>query len=414
MFRRIAAALASLSALAAVALTATAAFAMTINVNCATTSLQTKINGAPAGSTLVVSGTCHGPIAIHKNLTLKGHPGATLDGDQLGSTVTISGATLVHLTSLTVTGGYATAGGGIQQQLGRLVLLHVTVTGNQAGGDSSVRGGGVYSTGTLSLVDSSVVDNAVFAGDSVKTSVGGGGIYTVGPLAITRSTVSGNTATATSSGDNASAAAAGVASTGPLVQITSSHVDGNRATSSADQQSSAEAGGMFVLAPSGHVAITGSTFDGTVATAHSTNGAVAEGGALFLAGARTTISNSRAESNRCHTVGGTTGAALGGGIVIDAHATLSHDHIDGNSISVSAATTAVGGAAGIGVGGGPLVISSSTVSRDTAVVHAGSGLIGEGGGLEADKGPITIGCPSRRAARRPSSAERWRWTACLR
>src|SRR5690349_2509234 len=99
MFRRIAAALASLSALAAVALTATAAFPMTVIVSRATTSLQTKIHGPPAGSTLVVSGTCHGPIAIHKNLTLKGHPGATLDGDQLWSTITVSGATLVHLAS---------------------------------------------------------------------------------------------------------------------------------------------------------------------------------------------------------------------------------------------------------------------------------------------------------------------------
>ncbi len=51
-------------------------------VNCATQSLQARIDAAPAGSTLLVHGTCVGNFVVSKNLTIKGSPAATLDGNR--------------------------------------------------------------------------------------------------------------------------------------------------------------------------------------------------------------------------------------------------------------------------------------------------------------------------------------------
>ena len=45
----------------------------------------------PAGSTLLVKGTCVGNFVIGKSLTLQGNPTATLDGNQASHTVLISG-----------------------------------------------------------------------------------------------------------------------------------------------------------------------------------------------------------------------------------------------------------------------------------------------------------------------------------
>jgi nitrous oxidase accessory protein NosD len=64
------------------------ASAATITVNCSSQNLQTKINAAAAGSTLLIKGTCVGNFTVDKNLTLKGNPSATLDGNDSGTTLT--------------------------------------------------------------------------------------------------------------------------------------------------------------------------------------------------------------------------------------------------------------------------------------------------------------------------------------
>src|SRR6266567_5452503 len=49
-------------------------------VNCDTQELQPRLDSAPAGSTVLVTGTCQGLFTIDRDLTLKGNPTATLDG----------------------------------------------------------------------------------------------------------------------------------------------------------------------------------------------------------------------------------------------------------------------------------------------------------------------------------------------
>jgi len=111
-----------------------------------TTTLQDAVNdpAIQAGDTLTVSGICPGDTTISTSLTIKGiGRGATLDGTGYsGSIVYVRGAT-VTLANLTITGGSGhgipPAGGGIFNS-GRLTLIGSTVSNN--GGPSRSRAAG--------------------------------------------------------------------------------------------------------------------------------------------------------------------------------------------------------------------------------------------------------------------------------
>src|SRR4051794_9608364 len=45
---------------------------------------QARRDTAPAGSTLLVDGTCDGPFTVPVDITIRGNPTATLDGGQAG------------------------------------------------------------------------------------------------------------------------------------------------------------------------------------------------------------------------------------------------------------------------------------------------------------------------------------------
>src|SRR3954468_1657232 len=103
--RRILSAFVMPSVLTGVSLAPSPATAATV-VDCATQDLQQQINAAPSDSTLLVIGTCTGNFTISKNLTLKGNPTATLDGNFAGRVLTIGGsADAVNLKDLTITDG---------------------------------------------------------------------------------------------------------------------------------------------------------------------------------------------------------------------------------------------------------------------------------------------------------------------
>ncbi len=69
------------------------------------TSLQVAENAAKAGDTLSATGTCDGTTEITKNLTIT--CGATLDGDEAGSVLTIDSGVTVTISSFTITGAPA-------------------------------------------------------------------------------------------------------------------------------------------------------------------------------------------------------------------------------------------------------------------------------------------------------------------
>jgi hypothetical protein len=144
----------------------------------------------------------------------------------------------VTLDGLTITGGLADDGGGISSS-GTLSLESCVITGNEAASDDpSGRGGGIYSEGTLTIGASLIDTNS--AGQ-------GGGVYSVGSLTITDSTVSGNssdgggggvyneggtlTVIASTISGNSAVSVGGILSDGPAASIGDSIVAGNSATS---------------------------------------------------------------------------------------------------------------------------------------------------------------------------------------
>src|SRR5207249_1959956 len=102
------------------------------------------------GATLNITGTCTGTYEIAKNLTLAGTGGgATLDGQQAGTVLTIDSGTKVDVSSLTITNGLSTAFTAI---------------------------GGIHNLGTLSLTSSDVLENCAGAncgGTGVFFAIGG-------------------------------------------------------------------------------------------------------------------------------------------------------------------------------------------------------------------------------------------------
>ncbi len=175
------------------------------------TALQDAVSAATAGDTLFVKGSCTGTTTIDRSLTIVGHSNggsktATLDGNHLGSVLTVGSGVEVTLTNLVVTGGVC----GIVNNGGTVNL----------NGESAVRdntcfgGGGILNAGTVNLNDaSSVSGNNASIGGGIWNAAGtvnlndnssvngnhadfrGGGIYNAGTVNLNdTSTISGNTA----------------------------------------------------------------------------------------------------------------------------------------------------------------------------------------------------------------------------
>src|SRR5690606_14708137 len=128
-----------------------------------------------------------GDLDVLKPLTIEGG-GAIVDGSGLDRVFDVGGSILT-VNHMTVTGGAAnggsgdTNGGGIQAGLNSTVVLErTTVLANTAAGS----GGGIWSAGTLTVIDSDIAGN-----DASQ----GGGIDSSGPnLTIERSLLRNNSA----------------------------------------------------------------------------------------------------------------------------------------------------------------------------------------------------------------------------
>ena len=148
----------------------------TIAVDCSRgQSLQAAVTFSLSGTTIVVKGTCNGPITIATNgLRLDGRGTGVINGAGKDA-ITINGAQRVTLTSLTVTGGAngVVAENGAQVKLQNDSVKQNAVTGIVALGNSSitVSGGGVLQNGVHGL-DIEATSSLIVAG--TYTSAGNG------------------------------------------------------------------------------------------------------------------------------------------------------------------------------------------------------------------------------------------------
>jgi uncharacterized repeat protein (TIGR01451 family)/CSLREA domain-containing protein len=148
----------------------------------------------PAGGSATIelrSDALHDVLLIQSNVTIVG-PGAnalTVRGTGLSvdSSVFFVGPVTAAISGLTVTGGYASSGGGIGN-IGTLTLTDVRIGDNYA----TDFGGGVYNGGILTILDCTVANNACNA--TGPFGAYGGGIFSSGTLTMRNTTVSGNSA----------------------------------------------------------------------------------------------------------------------------------------------------------------------------------------------------------------------------
>jgi hypothetical protein len=124
---------------------------------------------------------------LHNNITIKG-PGAsnlTVQRDSSApdfSVFTVDGGETVTLSGMTIAGGNADRGGGIDNN-GMTTISNSIFTDNSAGGG----GGGLFNFGTITISSSSFIDNSASEGS-------GGGLWNDGTMTISRSSFIGNSA----------------------------------------------------------------------------------------------------------------------------------------------------------------------------------------------------------------------------
>jgi hypothetical protein len=347
--------------------------------------LQSKLNAAPGGSTILVKGTCHGTFAIAKKITLQGNPKATLDGDDVGSVLTVNTAAPVRLVGLRIVDGNAPEGGGVLAALGGpLTLVRTTVTGNRG----QAVGGGIAATGKVTLRHSSVSGNtAEFSG--LGGTVLGGGILALA-VTMSDSRVSDNFAHSTGSTNPTYAYGGGIVVTVGAITATRSHIDRNRARADGVAPT-AYGGGALQQLTGPAIRLTRSTANKNTAVASATGGAAhASAGAVYfgrVVATRTDFVGNRAAAFADTQSGGVTGGAI---FAFDRIA-LTRVHIRNSRLNLEAALDAVaeGGALLLSDAGGKLTMIRSTVSGSQTTVLSNQMALGHGGAIRST-GALTV------------------------
>jgi hypothetical protein len=290
-----------------------------IVVNCPADDLQNAINSAPAGSTLLLQGTCTGNFYVDESLTLSGP--ATLDG---GGIATTYGATLNVIA-------------------GTVVLNNLTI---QDGVGIDNLGGGLWNSGQLTLNHSTVAHNTAYAI---------GGIFNMGALTLNSSTVSHNTATNGGGGGIYNCGANSGFQDFGLCTGTPGNLTLNRSSVSDNAAGSGNGGG---IANDPHATL---NINGSTVSDNTTSG---NGGGIENDGTATlTLS----------TVSGNTGGS-GGGVMDTGTATFNLSAISDNS-----STT---GSNFFGNGGGLSLSSTASATLNYSIIHANSAVF-VGGGIFA-------------------------------
>jgi len=225
--------------------------------------LRYWLANAAAGDTLIfsVTGTItldctdNGSLAIRKDVSISGPGAANLaisgglpSPSACGVFVVVVGATAT-ISGVTIENGNSANGGGIFST-GTLTVSNSTLSGNTAG----QYGGGIFSEGTLT------VSGSTLSGNKTPNSIGGGIYIGNGTATMSNSTLSGNSAVL----------GGGILNSGTLT-VSNSTLSGNSASAG---------GGIYNYG--GTLTVSNSTLSGNSAAASDGGGIFQIGGALTL------------------------------------------------------------------------------------------------------------------------------------
>lgn len=239
--------------------------------------------------------------------------------------------------------GFGNGGGIHVETTGQVVLDNVTISGNSAG-DS---GGGVYSTGNISLSGTSFTGN-----DAQGASSGGGGLYLIdGPFSMTGGTFDSNTAIDGGGGFEILGASGTIDST----DFVSNQVTG-------DGINFEQGGGGIVVIDSTSLAINNVLLDGNSAPA---------GGGIAAVNSNVTIANSRITNNNATAI-----TAGGGGVGAIGDAPLGFPEF---SLAISDSqilgNTTNAEAGGVGAVQLDVQVTRSTVDGNTSLGGRAGGIV---------------------------------------
>ena len=326
-------------------------------------------------------------------------------------------ATDVTLTDVTLSGNsIATAapgnGGGLHSGGGEVVVTGGLVTGNTA-----VEGGGLWTSGALTLTGTTVTANTA-TGDADEAFEGGGGLFNQGGMmTISEVTVSSNVATgpgasggglfvnggmvtvdASSFADNTSLrAGGGVEVNGGTLELTDTDFAGNmtgatpgnggalHVTSgtvdatggSVSGNSAASEGGGFWNNAGWTMTVTGTSFSGNVASGDAPDNG---GGGLFNNGGVMVLNGVTVVENQAD---GTAGS--GGGVFNGPGGDLT---VNGGTLQANAANRAGGGIENASGMDAPAVATLNNVVLDENFIAVAAP--GNGGGLHSGGGTVTV------------------------
>jgi hypothetical protein len=288
---------------------------------------------------------------LNNDLTITGP--ATVNGaNNSGFRVITSTNLNLTLTSLTISNGSEIVdglGGGIRQTNGHLVLNNSTVSGNKTTRTSTVNVG-----------------------------VQGGGIYSTGPVTLTNSIVTNNQAVSncTSCTAGSIALGGGVEANGADLTMENSVVSQNKAIASGDSSGYVEADGGGVRTD-GDVLIEHSTISGNLVSATSTgsDAPVVQGGGMLFHGSEASIDvelSTIANNLMKAPASATAASQRGGGIenFDDSDANYFSDTIVGNGLDPASQT---GGVQGLNFQSANVGVGSRTFNNTIIANPVGSG-----------------------------------------
>jgi len=377
--------------LALAVLPAGAAFAGTsVSVPCTDqTALVAAVNAANAagGGTINLAAGCHYMLTTADNdenglpmvttrVTVNGN-GATMDGTGAVRVFEVDGpGGNLSLQNVTITGGSADIGGGIENAGGTVTLNHSQVTGNTA----TQAGGGIASAtfdpstvAKLTLNNSAVTGNQQTFGPQDDNALGGGGIVNIlGTVTLNGSQVNKNTAQGFVGGGIANGDYFSFSETSSFLTLNSSQVNGNTAPN---------AGGGGIQDLLGSVTLNSSQVNGNTSlngggiASGNGNGGIPPGTShLMLSKSQVNGNTATAPAPEPGSQGGPPIAA--GGIANGGEAVLNSTQVDNNTAS----HTSGGGI----VNHGTMTLNKSEVNGNTA---AGTGVFASGGGIISAQGP---------------------------
>jgi len=387
--------------------------------------------GFTSGDTIsVAAGTYLGSTTFAaKGANVVGQGAVVLDGNNLGSVVTVNGPAAVKFTNVTLKNGLNNAGGGgLRVISGTVTAQDVTIANNK-----SVYGAGAFvnSTATLTMTGGSIANNsatataalngwggAVYvAGKTASLATGtlnldgvtvsgnvadagaqqiaglGGGIFTAGTTTIANSTFTGNKAlgTANLAGYGGSIYHGGNAPAVPQLTITNTQFSGGSAASNATVGGAIVAGSPFSatgVTVSGMKAgvgggvystadatITNSTFDGNQATlANTFGGGLYVGRPSASTTSTVTLDNSNLKNNTSTLYGGA--LASGAGVTVNLK----------NGTSVANNTAPAGGGV---YSAGEVVVNGSDLTSNAASIQGGAVYLGSTAAADTPKLTLT-------------------------